>query len=200
MPSDAGATCAHDHLDAGVTTFDKLPRDVMRHEILGRTNLPEPADLGRLRAVSRGMRDAVDATGREVRKVSNEDAAGLGCVSLLKDRHSRGLLRNCERTLVCAAAARSGRTARGVEDISSGEFSLERVDVRKRGVERPPRGAAAGARERLSFYFLDYRERRAVATRPGAARPKSYRVAGRTRGGSFSRKHAARASSAHSRS
>ena len=155
MPSDAGMTGARDP-DAGVTTFDKLPRDV-KNGILGPTNLPEPADLGRLRAVSRGMRDAVDATRREIKEVSNEDAAGLGYVSLLKDRHSRGLLRDCERTLVCAAAARSGRTARGVEDISSGDFSLGRGDVRKRGVERPPRGAAVGARERLSFYFLDYR-------------------------------------------
>ena len=107
MASDAGATGARDP-DAGVTTFEQLPRDV-KNEIPGPTNLPEPADLGRLRAVSRGMRDAVDATRREIKEVSNEDAAGLGYVSLLKDRHSRGLLSKDERTLVCAAAARSGQ-------------------------------------------------------------------------------------------
>jgi hypothetical protein len=38
------------------------------------------------------MRDAVDATGREIKKLSDVDAAELGYVSLLKDRHSRGLL------------------------------------------------------------------------------------------------------------
>ena len=36
--------------------------------------LPEPGDLGRLRAVSRGMRDAVDATGREIKQLSNGEA------------------------------------------------------------------------------------------------------------------------------
>jgi hypothetical protein len=30
-------------------------------------HLPDPADLAVLRAVSKGMRDAVDATGRKVR-------------------------------------------------------------------------------------------------------------------------------------
>ena len=103
MPSDAGMTGARDHLDAGVTTFDKLPRDVMRHEILGRTNLPEPADLGRLRAVSKVMRDAVDATGREIKKLLDREAVDLGYVSVLKERHTRGVLK--DECLTCAATA-----------------------------------------------------------------------------------------------
>ena len=107
MPSDAGSTCARDP-NAGVTTFEDLPPDV-KNEILGPTNLPEPRDLANLRAVSHWMRDAVDATGREIRKFSNQDAAKLGNVSLLKDRHSRGLLKGDERSLVCAAAARTGQ-------------------------------------------------------------------------------------------
>jgi hypothetical protein len=53
--------------------------------------LPEPGDLGRLRAVSKDMRDAVDATGREIKKLSNLEAAELGYLSLLKDRRTRGL-------------------------------------------------------------------------------------------------------------
>ena len=58
------------------------------------------------------MRDAVDATGREIKKLSNGEAAHLGYVSLLKDRHSRGLLKGVEEwSLVCAAAARSGDLA-----------------------------------------------------------------------------------------
>ena len=52
------------------------------------------------------MRDAVDATGREIKIVSNAEAAELGDVSLLKDRHSRGLLD--DENLLCAAAARNG--------------------------------------------------------------------------------------------
>ena len=70
--------------------------------------LPEPGDLGRLRAVSRGMRDAVDATGREIKKLSDDDALDLGYVSLLKDRHSRGLLSDNRYHYPCAAAARNG--------------------------------------------------------------------------------------------
>ena len=107
MPSDAGSTCARDP-NAGVTTFEDLPPDV-KNEILGPTNLPEPRDLANLRAVSHWMRDAVDATGREIEELSNEDAMFLGNVSLLKDRHSRGLLKGDERSLVCAAAARTGQ-------------------------------------------------------------------------------------------
>jgi hypothetical protein len=53
--------------------------------------LPEPVDLGRLRAVSKDMRDAVDATGREIKKLSNLEAAELGYLTLLKDRRTRGL-------------------------------------------------------------------------------------------------------------
>jgi hypothetical protein len=70
--------------------------------------LPEPADLARLRAVSAGVRDAVDATGREIKEVSNIEAVSLGYVSLLKDRHSRGVLRESEGWRLCAAAARNG--------------------------------------------------------------------------------------------
>ena len=53
------------------------------------------------------MRDAVDATGREIKKLSDMDAMNLGYVSLLKDRHSRGLLE--DECLVCGAAAKSGQ-------------------------------------------------------------------------------------------
>ena len=52
------------------------------------------------------MRDAVDATGREIKKLCDWKAAELGYVSLLKDRHSRGLLD--DEYLLCVAAARNG--------------------------------------------------------------------------------------------
>ena len=83
-----------------------LPREVLSTHILSSEFLPEPGDLGRLRAVSHAMRDAVDATGREIKKLSDEEAAHLGHVSLLKDRHMRGVLKH--RCLTCAAAARKG--------------------------------------------------------------------------------------------
>ena len=76
--------------------------------ILSPEFLPEPADLGRLRAVSKDMREAVDATGREIKKISNEKAEELGYLSLLKDRHSRGLLPKSCWPLMIAAAARNG--------------------------------------------------------------------------------------------
>ena len=52
------------------------------------------------------MRDAVDATEREIKKLSDDEAVDLGNVSLLKDRHSRGVLK--DECLTCAAAARNG--------------------------------------------------------------------------------------------
>ena len=86
--------------------LSSLPLDVISTHILRSDFLPETGDLGRLRAVSKRMRDAVDATGREIKNLSNAEAAELGDVSLLKDRHSRGLLD--DEYLLCAAAARNG--------------------------------------------------------------------------------------------
>ena len=88
-------------------SFSSLPLDVISTHILRSDFLPEPGDLGRLRAVSRGMRDAVDATGRKIKKLSDKDAVHLGYVSLLKDRHSRGVLTS--KRYLCEAAARSGQ-------------------------------------------------------------------------------------------
>ena len=87
--------------------FSSLPLDVISTHILRSDFLPEPGDLGRLRAVSRGMRDAVDATGREIKVVRDWHAANLGYLSLLKDRHTRGVLQS--KRCLCKAAARSGQ-------------------------------------------------------------------------------------------
>ena len=87
--------------------FSSLPPHVISTHILRSDFLPEPGDLGRLRAVSHWMRNAVDATGRAIKKLSDVEAMQLGNVSLLKDRHTRGVLRN--KSLLCAAAARSGQ-------------------------------------------------------------------------------------------
>ena len=71
--------------------FASLPLDVISTHILRSDFLPEPGDLRSLRAVSKYMRAAVDATGREIKKLSNLEAAELGYLSLLKDRRTRGL-------------------------------------------------------------------------------------------------------------
>ena len=86
--------------------ISSLPLDVISTHILSSEFLPETADLGRLRAVNKGMRDAVDATGREIKKLSDREAVDLGYVSLLKERHTRGVLK--DECLTCAAAARNG--------------------------------------------------------------------------------------------
>ena len=100
------------HHDTAVDTanapggFSSLPLEVISTHILRSDFLPELGDLGRLRAVSRRMRDAVDATGREIMVVPDWHAARLGYLSLLKDRHTRGVLGSKE--FLCGVAARGG--------------------------------------------------------------------------------------------
>ena len=69
-------------------------------------HLPDPADLAVLRAVSKGMRDAVDATGRKVEEFKEGAAVERGYVSTLKCLRRRGRL--SDERLLCAAAARIG--------------------------------------------------------------------------------------------
>ena len=86
---------------AGVA-FPGLPFDVAVS--LVEKHLPDPADLAALRAVSKGMRSAVDATGRKIEEFEEEDAAERGYVSTLKCLRRRGVLK--DERLMCAAAAR----------------------------------------------------------------------------------------------
>ena len=91
---------------AGVA-FPGLLFDVVVAHVLREEHLPDPADLAVLRAVSKGMRDAVDATGRKVEGFGEKDAAELGYLSTLKCLRRRGVLK--DEQLLCAAAARSGQ-------------------------------------------------------------------------------------------
>jgi hypothetical protein len=88
---------------AGVA-FPGLPFDVAVSIV--EKHLPDPADLAVLRAVSKGMRAAVDATGRKVEEFGEVDAAKRGYVSTLKCLRRRGRLYN--ECLLCAAAAMVG--------------------------------------------------------------------------------------------
>ena len=92
-------------LDAQVgVAIPGLPFDVSVS--LVEKHLPDPADLAVLRAVSKGMRDAVDATGRKVKEFGQYDALERGYLSTLKCLRRRGRL--SDERLMCAAAARSG--------------------------------------------------------------------------------------------
>ena len=132
-------------------------------------HLPDPADLAVLRAVSKGMRDAVDATGRKVKEFGQYDARERGYLSTLKCLRRRGRLSQ-ERLLLRCADWRS----RGVEEAAAprGEFPWDELtcssaasgghletlkwarendcpwDKQTRGCgdRRPPRGTEVGAR------------------------------------------------------
>jgi hypothetical protein len=69
-------------------------------------HLHDPADLAVLRAVSKGMRDAVVATGWTVEELGEDAAVRLGYVSTLKCLRRRGRL--SDERLLCAIAARVG--------------------------------------------------------------------------------------------
>ena len=84
--------------------FGLLPLDVVIAHVL--RNVPDPADLAVLRAVSKGMREAVDATERKIEEFDEDTAAKRGCLSTLLCSLRRGRLRN--RESLCSTAALIG--------------------------------------------------------------------------------------------
>ena len=58
--------------------------DIVIAHVLRSEYFDDPADLARLPAVSRGMRDAVAATGLRFKELSEKRAVDLGCLSTLK--------------------------------------------------------------------------------------------------------------------
>ena len=79
-----------------------LPPAVISEHILSSDFLPDPTDVAWFRAVSTTMRDAVAASGRELKKPEEEEAVEKGYLSTLKHMRSGG-------ELLCAAAASSGQ-------------------------------------------------------------------------------------------
>ena len=80
--------------DAG-DAFAPLPAHILSTHVLSSGNLPDPSDLARPRMVSREMRDAVAATGREVYKLGAGKAIHFGDASGLQlFMHQRGDLDN----------------------------------------------------------------------------------------------------------
>ena len=77
-----------------------LLNDIVTTFVFRSDFLPDTRDLARLRAVSCAMRDAVDATGREVKELNALEAAEIGCISVLERLHQNGLLSTPEITHV----------------------------------------------------------------------------------------------------
>ena len=97
---------AHQH-DTG-DAFTALHVHILITHVLSSRNLPDPSDLARLRAVSREMRDAVAATGREVYELGAEKAIKLGDLSGMQLLHQRGDLDEDSDSL-CKWAALQGQ-------------------------------------------------------------------------------------------
>ena len=95
------------HQRAG-DAFAALPAHIHITHVLSSRNLPDPSDLARLRAVSRGMRDAVAATGRLVYELEADEAIKLGDLSGMQLLHQRGDLDDDSDSL-CALAAGEGQ-------------------------------------------------------------------------------------------
>ena len=83
-----------------------LPDHLVVAHILRSEYFDDPADLARLPAVSRAMRDAVAATGLRFEELDEKRAVELGCLSALYRRQRGGRLSRRER--LCEAEARVG--------------------------------------------------------------------------------------------
>ena len=88
--------------------FAALPAHILITHVLSSRNLPDPSDLARLRAVSRGMRDAVAATGRLVYELEADEAIKLGDLSGMQLLHQRGDLDD-DSDRLCVWAAKEGQ-------------------------------------------------------------------------------------------
>ena len=64
-----------------------LPNHLVVADILRSEYFDDPADLARLPAVSRAMRDAVAATGLEFKEIDEDEAANIGCLSEIGRAH-----------------------------------------------------------------------------------------------------------------
>ena len=123
-----------------------LPDHLVVTHILRSEHFDDPADLARLPAVSRAMRDLVAATGLRFKELDEKRAVELGCVSALQRRQRQGRLSRRER--LCEAAARSGQLEE-LKVLRANGWPIQPEHVLGGGFGRAPRGAAVGTRERL---------------------------------------------------
>ena len=92
--------------NAGEAIPGLLDDTVITH-VLRSENFDAPADLARLPAVSRGMRDAVAATGLQFEELDEERAMLLGCLSALQRLQRGGRLSRQEH--LCETSAWRGK-------------------------------------------------------------------------------------------
>ena len=83
-----------------------LLNDIVVTHVLRSEHFDDPADLARLPAVSRAMRDEVAGTGVRFKELGEYRAVKLGCLSALQ-RLQRGGRLSCRERL-CEAAASVG--------------------------------------------------------------------------------------------
>jgi len=132
--------------NAGVA-IPRLPNHLVVAFILRSEHFNDPADLARLPAVSRAMRDAVTATGLQFQELDENEAVKLGCLSAVKRLQRQGRL--SRREYLCQAAAR--RTAREAAVVASGRLPVGSRHVLGSGGGRTPQGATVGTRKRLQI-------------------------------------------------
>ncbi len=84
-----------------------LLNDIVITHVLRSEYFDDPADLARLPAVSRVMRDAMAETGLRSKELGEAKAIELGCLSAVQRLQRGGRLSRQER--LCQAAARSGQ-------------------------------------------------------------------------------------------
>ena len=158
-----------------------LLNDIVVTHVLRSENFDDPADLARLPAVSRAMRDAVAVTGLQFEELDETSAAELGCLSAVQRLQRGGRLSYQER--LCQAAARGGRLE-VLQWLRANGLPVGRRHVLVCGVGRASRGAAVGTRERLPVergHVLVRGEGR--ASRDAAVGPRERLPVERERGG-----------------
>jgi hypothetical protein len=84
-----------------------LLNDIVVTHVLRSEHFDDPADLARLPAVSRAMRETVAATGLRFEELNEDGAVNLGCLSAVQRLQRGGRLSRQES--LCEAAARSGQ-------------------------------------------------------------------------------------------
>ena len=85
----------------------RLPDHLVVTHILRSEHFDDPADLARLPAVSRTMRDAVAETGLQFEELVENEAVELGCLSVLKRLQRGGRLSRQEH--LCETSAWRGK-------------------------------------------------------------------------------------------
>jgi hypothetical protein len=83
-----------------------LPDHLVAEHIVRSEYFDDPADLARLPAVSRAMRDVVAEMGLRFEELDEKRAVDLGCLSTLQRMQRQGRLSRQE--LLCEAAAKGG--------------------------------------------------------------------------------------------